>query len=134
MLQSLFIGFSFFQLNNTLQALQAQLFAVFMLFLIFGQTVQQIQPQFVIQRSLYEARERPSKTFSWQVFMLSNILVEIPWNALSSTLMYFIWYYAIGYYRNTDGDLHERGALMWLLIIGNFLFVEREMATKTDHA
>lgn len=52
-----------------------------------------IQPQFVIQRSLYEARERPSKTFSWQTFMLSNILVELPWNTLVAVVLFFCWYY-----------------------------------------
>jgi ABC-type multidrug transport system permease subunit len=29
--------------------------------------VQQIMPAFVQQRALYEARERPSKVYSWQV-------------------------------------------------------------------
>jgi hypothetical protein len=29
---------------------------------------------------MYEVRERPAKTFSWKVFVLSNILVEIPWS------------------------------------------------------
>lgn len=50
------------------------------MFTIFGQLVQQIMPNFVTQRSLYEARERPAKTYSWKIFVLSNIVVEIPWN------------------------------------------------------
>jgi ABC-type multidrug transport system permease subunit len=37
-------------------------------------------PTFVTQRSLYEVRERPSKTYSWIVFMVSNIMAEIPWD------------------------------------------------------
>lgn len=37
-------------------------------------------PTFVTQRSLYEVRERPSRTYSWIVFMMSNILAEIPWD------------------------------------------------------
>ena len=47
-------------------------FAIFMLLTIFGQLVQQIMPNFVTQRSLYEARERPAKTYSWKAFMLSK--------------------------------------------------------------
>lgn len=81
-LSSLFIGFSFYNSKNSQQGLQDQLFSIFMLFTIFGQLVQQIMPHFVTQRSLYEVRERPSKTYSWKAFMMSNILVEIPWNAL----------------------------------------------------
>ncbi|TXT15780.1 hypothetical protein VHUM_00283 [Vanrija humicola] len=115
-ISALYIGFSFYKAANSQQGLQNQLFSVFMMFTIFGQLVQQIMPNFVIQRSLYEVRERPSKTYSWIVFMLSNIIVEIPWSLLCGTLFFFCWYYPIGYYRNavpTDA-VHERGALMWL--------------------
>lgn len=44
-------------------------------------------PHFVTQRSLYEARERPSKTYSWKAFMLSNIFVELPWNTLMAVIV-----------------------------------------------
>ncbi|WVO15160.1 hypothetical protein L204_102804 [Cryptococcus depauperatus] len=112
----LFIGFSFFRADTSQQGLQNQLFSVFMLFTIFGQLVQQILPNFVTQRSLYEVRERPSKTYSWKVFILSNIVSEIPWAILMGAVIYFTWYYPIGYYRNaipTD-SVHLRGALMFL--------------------
>jgi ATP-binding cassette subfamily G (WHITE) protein 2 (PDR) len=46
---SLFIGFSFFNAGTSVQALQNQLFSIFMLFAVFGQLVQQIMPHFVIQ-------------------------------------------------------------------------------------
>ena len=97
---SLFIGFSFFKADTSQQGLQNQLFSIFMAFTIFGQLVQQTMPNFVIQRSLYEVRERPSKTYSWVVFILSSIIVEIPWSVLCATLFFLCWYYPIGYYRN----------------------------------
>lgn len=53
------------------------------MFLLFSQLVQQIMPNFVTQRALYESRERPSKTYSWKVFIMSNIVVEIPWSSES---------------------------------------------------
>lgn len=43
----------------------------------------QIMPNIVVQRSLYEARERPSKTYHWQCFVLSQIIVELPWGGES---------------------------------------------------
>lgn len=52
-------------------------------------------PHFVKQRELYEARERPSKTYSWQAFMLSNILSELPYDVLMGTMIFFCWYYPI---------------------------------------
>lgn len=90
-LASLYIGFSFFNAGTSQQGLQNQLFAIFSLFTIFGQLIQQILPHFVVQRALYEVRERPSKTYSWQAFMLSNLFVELPWNALAGLIIFFCW-------------------------------------------
>ncbi|KAL4922188.1 ABC-2 type transporter-domain-containing protein [Aspergillus aurantiobrunneus] len=123
-LTSLYIGFSFFKAPTSIQGLQNQMFSVFMLLTIFGNLVQQIMPNFVTQRSLYEARERPSKAYSWQVFMTANILVELPWNTLMAVLIFVCWYYPIGLYNNakpTDA-VTERGGLMFLLIWTFLLF------------
>lgn len=100
-----------------MQGLQDQMFAVFMLLVIFAFLVYQIMPNFILQRDLYEVRERPSKTYAWYVFMLSNIVVELPWNTLASLLIYFPFYYLVGLYRNAEptDTVHERGALMFLL-------------------
>jgi ATP-binding cassette, subfamily G (WHITE), member 2, PDR len=87
-------------------------------------------PHFVIQRSLYEVRERPSKVYSWQVFMLSQIIVELPWNSLMAVLMYVCWYYPVGLYHNAEAtnQVTERGALMFLLLLGFLIFT----STFTD--
>ncbi|KAJ9493403.1 Multidrug resistance protein [Exophiala xenobiotica] len=121
---ALFIGFSFFNAKNTQQGLQNQMFGLFMLLTIFGQLVQQTMPLFVTQRSLYEVRERPAKTYSWKVFMLANIVAEIPWNFVGAILLFFCWYYPIGLYRNAQptDTVEERGALMWLLILAFLMF------------
>ncbi|WVQ84194.1 hypothetical protein IAT38_006345 [Cryptococcus sp. DSM 104549] len=126
---TIYIGFSFFNAGTSQQGLQNQLFSVFMLFTIFGQLVQQIAPNFVTQRSLYEVRERPSKTYSWKVFILSNLVAEIPWSFGLGVIMFFTWYYPIGLYKNaylTD-KVDERGALV-------FLFVEMFMIFTSTFA
>ena len=113
---ALFIGFSMYNMPNTQQGLQNQMFGIFMLMTIFGQLVQQIMPHFVTQRALYEVRERPSKAYSWKAFMLSNILVELPWNSLMSVLIFFCWYYPIGLYRNAQptDEVSYRGFQLFL--------------------
>jgi len=115
----LFIGFVFFRAQNSIQGLQSQMFSIFNLFTIFGSIVQQSIPQFVIQRSLYEARERPAKVYSWKVFILSQIIVELPWNCLMAVFMYFCWYYPIGLFRNAElaDQVAERGALVFLFLL-----------------
>ncbi|KIW11847.1 hypothetical protein PV08_09120 [Exophiala spinifera] len=123
-LTGLFIGFSLFKAPNTQQGLNNQLFGIFMLLVLFSQLVQQIMPLFVTQRSLYEARERPSKTYSWKAFMLSNILVELPWATLGAVVLFFCWYYPIGLYNNaayTD-SVTSRGGLEFLFVWAFILF------------
>jgi ATP-binding cassette, subfamily G (WHITE), member 2, PDR len=124
LLTGLFIGFSFWKSPTSLQGMQNQLFSIFMLLTVFGNLVQQIMPHFVTQRALYEVRERPSKTYSWQVFILSNIIVELPWNSLMGVIIYFSWYYPIGLFRNAEPTdaVTERGALMFLFIWSFLIF------------
>lgn len=112
----LFVGFSFWDAGTSIQGIQNQLFSIFMLLTLFGGVLQQILPHFVTQRALYEVRERPSKAYSWKVFMVANIFVELPWNTLMATLVFVSWYYPIGMYRNAipDGQVVERGGLMWM--------------------
>jgi ATP-binding cassette subfamily G (WHITE) protein 2 (PDR) len=91
----LFIGFSFYQANTTLAGMQTIIFSVFMLTTIFSSLVQQIQPLFITQRSLYESRERPSKAYSWIAFMIANIVVEIPYGIIAGILTFATFYYPV---------------------------------------
>ena len=56
--------------------------------------------------------------------MLANIMVELPWNTLMAIIIFFTWYYPIGFYRNAIpyDQVHERGALMFLLVWTFLLF------------
>ncbi|KAB8070537.1 ABC-2 type transporter-domain-containing protein [Aspergillus leporis] len=120
----LFIGFTFWKEPTSVQGMQNEMFAIFMLLVIFPNLVQQMMPYFAAQRSLYEVRERPSKAYSWKAFMLASIIVELPWNMLMAVPAYFCWYYPIGLYRNaipTD-SVTERGATMFLLVLIFLMF------------
>ncbi|EAS36064.3 pleiotropic drug resistance family protein [Coccidioides immitis RS] len=115
---TLFIGFTFYKEPTSLQGLQNQMFAIFMFLILFPNLVQQMMPYFVTQRSLYEVRERPSKAYSWKAFMLSSVLVELPWNTLMAVPAFFCWYYPIGFHRNAIASdaVTERSGTMFLLV------------------
>ncbi|KAF4961927.1 hypothetical protein FSARC_9968 [Fusarium sarcochroum] len=121
-LSSIFIGFSF-KATNTIQGLQNQLYALFMFLAMFNNINEQIMPMFVPQRELYEARERPSKIYQWTTFVLSNILVEAAWNTLMAVIVYFCWYYPVGFVINTTSDDQTiRGFLVFLFLWMFMLF------------
>ncbi|KAM5355176.1 hypothetical protein ACJ41O_001822 [Fusarium nematophilum] len=121
---SLFIGLSFLNGKNTERGLQNQMFGILIFLTIFTQIVQQMLPDFVAQRTMYEARERPSKTYSWKAFMISTILVEAAWNSLMAVLSFVCWYFPTGLYRNayaTDA-VDSRGATVFLHVWMFFMF------------
>lgn len=107
---------------NSLQGMQNQMFAIFMLLVIFPNIVEQMMPNFVVARALYEVRERPSKAYSWKAFMLASIIVELVWNMAMAAPVYFSWYYPIGLYHNAASAETERGGTMFLIILVFLMF------------
>ncbi|KAJ5566187.1 hypothetical protein N7535_007825 [Penicillium sp. DV-2018c] len=91
----LFIGFSFYDAKSSLQGMQTIIYSLFMICTIFSSLAQQIMPVFVSQRSLYEGRERPSKSYSWKAFLVANIIVEIPYMVVMGVLTYASYFYAV---------------------------------------
>ena len=71
--------------------------AIFMATIVTVPLAQQLQVPFISMRSLYEVRERPSRMYSWTALITSQILVEVPWNILGSSLFYLCWYWTVGF-------------------------------------
>ncbi|KAM0323344.1 hypothetical protein ACHAQA_008937 [Verticillium albo-atrum] len=121
-LLSLYLGYSF-NATNTIQGLQNQLFAIFMFLVMFGNLNEQIMPMFLPQRDLFEVRERPSKIYRWNTFILANVLVEAAWNSLMALIIFLCWYYPVGFTMNTTAaDEHERGLLVFFFLWMFMLF------------
>ena len=57
----------------------------------------QLQVPFINLRSIYEIRERPSRMYSWTALVTSQILVELPWNIVGSSLFFLCWYWTVGF-------------------------------------
>lgn len=111
-------GFSFYQSDNSIQGVQNQIFSVFLIFTLHSSLVQLIMPHFLQNRALYELQERPSRAYSWTVFIMSNVIAELPSQAVLAVIQFLTWYYPIGMYRNAieTHQLVERGGLMFLAI------------------
>ena len=93
----LFIGFTFWKSPSTLQGTQNRLFSIFVLLILTIPGAQQLQIPFIASRTIYEIRERPSKMYSWSAWVTSQILVELPWNMMSGVLLFFCWFWTVGY-------------------------------------
>ncbi|KAK2054523.1 ABC-2 type transporter [Colletotrichum caudatum] len=120
---ALFIGLSLLNLPNTQVGITIQTIAVFMFLTTHFNLMLQILPVFVAQRTLYEGREQPSRTYSWAAFMAAQIAVEMVYNAIMAPPAFLAWYYLVGLYRNAaeTNDTASRGGLAFLFMLVFFL-------------
>jgi ABC-type multidrug transport system permease subunit len=111
-------GFAFYHSVNTytIQEIQNQVFSVFILLTVFSTLTQLIMANFVAHRTLYETRERPSRTFSWPVFLLSRIIVELGFQTFLAALVFVTWYYPTGLFRHASASSSHGGGLIFLLL------------------
>ena len=93
----LFIGFTFWKSPSTLQGIQNKLFSIFVVLILSVPGAQQLQIPFIASRTIYEIRERPSKMFSWSAWVTAQLLVELPWNMMGGIVLFFCWYWTVGY-------------------------------------
>ncbi|OCB87187.1 hypothetical protein A7U60_g5703 [Sanghuangporus baumii] len=93
----LLAGFTFFKAKPNVQGTQDKIFAAFMLTIIAAGHAYQIQNTYLDFLSIYQVRERQSRTYSWTSLIVSALLVEIPWNILASIILFFCWYWTVGF-------------------------------------
>lgn len=108
----LFIGFTFWKQDSSVQGLQNKVFAVFMILLLCLVLVVLLQPRLIDYRDLYEVRERHSKMYHWTVFIVASILVEVPFSVVISSLCFICWYFPVGW-TITSG----RAGFMWFVFV-----------------
>ncbi|KAF9228275.1 pleiotropic drug resistance ABC transporter [Gyrodon lividus] len=111
----LLVGLTFFQTENTLQGTQNKLFSIFMAMVLSVPLAQQLQSMFINIRTVYEVRERPSRMYSWTALITSQVLIEIPWNILASTLFFCCWYWTVGYETSRAGFTYLMYAVVFPL-------------------
>ena len=76
-----------------------------------------MQPFFLEQRALYEKRDGPAKLYSWGVFIISNIVVEIPYQILCGILIWACFYYPV-----VGVQSSERQGLILLFVVQLFIY------------
>lgn len=132
-------GISFYNSPLDIQGLTNTLFSIFLVTQLFSSLGQQIIPRLVNGRSLFEARERRNMSYSWVVFIASNVIVELFWQTVVSVLVFVPWYFPTGMWRNGDAAFNtaQRGGatfvLIWLFCLWNGT-LSQALAAGIEHA
>ncbi|CAG1980250.1 unnamed protein product [Fusarium graminearum] len=118
---TLFIGFSFFQPGRSILGTQNAIFSILMVCAMFSSLVQQIMPKFIMQRTIYEVREKHSNMYSWVVLIFANILVEIPYHIILGVTTFAIFNYTVfGIRSSQDQGLVLLFFTYFYMLIGTF--------------
>lgn len=108
------MSFTFYKESNSIQGLQNKVFSVFMILVLCLILMVLVQPRLVDLRKIYDVREKHSKMYHWSVFIVANVLVEIPANLIISSMGFICWYFPVGWWRDLTA---ARGASMYLVFI-----------------
>lgn len=93
----LFIGSSFWGQGSkqTVASLQNKLFATFLGLVVVTSLAQQLMPEYLELRGLFQSRESPSKMYSWIIMIASFLIIETPLNWFGGTLFWIPWNFMV---------------------------------------
>jgi ATP-binding cassette, subfamily G (WHITE), member 2, SNQ2 len=77
--------------------------AIFMATILSAPLGQQLVVPYVNLWNIYKIRERPSRMYHWSALITSQIMVELPWNILGSSLFFVCWYFTVGFETSRAG-------------------------------
>ena len=95
---SLLNGMTYLQSGSDQHGVYNRVFSAFMA-LIIGPTLGlQVEPRFTSLREVFLQREKASLTYHWTIFVISAIIVELPYVVLTSIVYWLLWYFPVGYF------------------------------------
>ncbi|PWY76774.1 ABC multidrug transporter [Aspergillus eucalypticola CBS 122712] len=116
---ALIISFSFYKHGTSISGLQETIFSAFMICTLFIPIVHQITPFLTNHHTIYQTRERLTKTYSSKVLILSLILTELLYQIPLSICVWAIYYYPIS---DTTNQSSPRQGLVLLFFIQFFIY------------
>ncbi|KAF2181432.1 ABC transporter [Zopfia rhizophila CBS 207.26] len=95
---SLLNSLTYLQSPNTQRGVYNRVFSAFMSVIIGPPLGLQVEPRFVALRDVFMHREKASLTYHWLAFVLSAIIIELPYAFITSLVYWLLWYFPVGYF------------------------------------
>lgn len=113
-----FIGFTFWQIGNSVAEQKYVLFSLFQYIFVAPGVIAQLQPIFLERRDIYETREKKSKMYSWVSFVTGLIVSEMPYLIICGVLYYLVFYFASG----LPTEPSKAGAIFFVFLVYQFIY------------
>ena len=95
---SLFNSMTYLQSGPDQRGAYNRVFSGFMSLIVGPPLGLQIEPRFTSLRDVFIHREKESLTYHWTVFVLSAIIIELPYAVITSLVYWLLWYFPVGYF------------------------------------
>ncbi|KAF2871313.1 ABC-2 type transporter-domain-containing protein [Massariosphaeria phaeospora] len=113
-----FVGFSFWQIGNSVADQQLVLFSLFNYIFVAPGVIAQLQPIFLERRDIFETREKKSKMYSWVAFVTALIVSEIPYLLVCGVLYFLVFYYTAG----LPAETAKAGGTFFVMLVYQFIY------------
>ncbi|CCH45108.1 putative membrane protein [Wickerhamomyces ciferrii] len=91
----LFIGFTFWDLDDSVVGMQNGMFVVFLSIILSAPAINQIQERAIASRELFEVRESKSNTYHWSTLLLAQFLNELPYHFVINAVFFCCVYFPL---------------------------------------
>ncbi|MCJ1267220.1 hypothetical protein MMC22_007105 [Lobaria immixta] len=99
---SLLNSMTYLQSPSNQRGAYGRVFSAFMSLIVGPPLGLQVEPRFVALRDIFIHREKASLTYHWLVFVLSAIIIELPYAFFTSFIYWILWYYPVGYFSSSS--------------------------------
>ncbi len=94
----------------------------------------QLQAPYIAMRNIYEIRERPTRMYNWTALITSQVLAELPWNILGSSLYFLCWFWTVGFPNDRAGYTYLMIGVIFPLYYTTFGQAIASMVSTTELA
>jgi len=122
-LVAIFNGFAFYQIGQgpkNQNQLQQAAFSVFLIILVFPSLLNASIPKHFIIKSLYTARERHSRTYSWIALMTAMLVNEVPYAVVAGFLYWILWYWIANFPTGVQAIYSLLMSILAMLFVATF--------------
>lgn len=95
-IHALFNGLTYLQLGNSSTDMQSKAFSCFLIIMLVPDFINGISMRVIMNRDLWNARERPSGIYGWVAFSTAQILSELPYALIGAIFFYVPYYFLVG--------------------------------------
>ncbi|KAJ5578814.1 uncharacterized protein N7459_007778 [Penicillium hispanicum] len=89
-------GLTFLNIPDTQQGAFERVYTIFMSFLMGPPLGLSLEPRFTVFRDIFVYREKASRSYHWIVFIISSIVIELPFTLITALIYWLLWYFPAG--------------------------------------